>query len=423
MRLKIANITTAHKKDEPTNKENYRPVSVLPLLCKVFERLLYDQLSEYLEKYLNTLLCCFRKAHSTQNPLFKLLQAWQEELDKSGFVATILVDLSKASDCFPHGLLVAKFEAYGIDKTGLSLIYDYLSNRKQRTKINSSYSDWYNIIRGVPQGSILGPLLFNVFTNDLFLFIERTNICNFADDNTIHICQNDLKTILKDLRYDILNLLRWFKENSMKANPKKFQFMILGKMSRQPIMLNINQIKVKESQKVLLLGPTIDNQLTFKDHVDMLCSTANYKLHALRRIRKYLTPVKARLLYNAFINSQFNYASVIWMFCRKTDYLKIEKIQYKAYEALLTRNNEVSIHQKHLRALATEIYKSLGDINPDFMKPYLIIKEMPYNLRNGCALKLPSANSTYYGISSVLFRACLMWNRLPVSVKQGQSNM
>ena len=133
------------------------------------------------------------------------------------------------------------------------------------------------------------------------------------------------------------------------------------------------------------------------------------------------------MLYNPFINSQFNYASVIWMFCRKKDYLKIEKIQYKAlkiiynssesYEELLTRSNEVSIHQKHLRALATEIYKSLADINPDFMKPYFIIKEMPYNLRNGCALKLPSTNPTYYGITSVLFRACLLWNRLPISVK------
>ena len=122
----------------------------------------------------------------------------------------------------------------------------------------------------------------------------------------------------------------------------------------------------------------------------MLCSTANYKLHELRRIRKYLTPVKARLLYNVFINSQFNYASVIWMFCRKKVYLKNEKIQYKALniiynsnessEALLTRNDEVSIHQKHLRALATEIYKSFADINPDFMKPYFIIKEISYNL-------------------------------------------
>ena len=115
--MKIANITPVHKNDEATDKENYRPVSLLPLLSKVFERLLYDQLSDYLEKYLNTLLCGFRKAHSTQHTLFKLLQAWQEELDKSGFVGTILMDLSKAYDCLPHDLLVAKFEAYCIYKT------------------------------------------------------------------------------------------------------------------------------------------------------------------------------------------------------------------------------------------------------------------------------------------------------------------
>ena len=94
----------------------------------------------------------------------------------------------------------------------------------------------------------------------------------------------------------MVTLLRWFKENSMKANPKKFKFMILGKTPRQPIILNINQMKVEESQKVVLLGLTIDNRLTFKDHVGMLCSTANYKLHALRRIKKYSTLEKAKLL-------------------------------------------------------------------------------------------------------------------------------
>ena len=416
--MKIANITPAHKKDESTDKENYRPVSVLPLLPKVFERLLYDQLSEYLEKYLSTLLYGFRKAHSTQHVLFKLLQRWQEELDKSDFIGTILMDLSKAYDCLPRGLLVAKFEAYGIDKTGLNLIHNYLLNREQRTKINSAYSDWYDIVKGVPQGSILGPLLFNLFVNDLFLFFERTNICNSADDNTIYSCQNDLKTILEDPRYDMVTLLRWFKENSMKANSKKFQFMILGKTPRQIIMLNINQPRVESSQKVVLLGLTIDNQLTFKDHVDVLCSTANYKLNALRRTRKYLTLEKAKLLCNAFINSQFNYASMIWMFCSKKDYLKIEKIQYKAlkitynssesYEELLTRSNEMSIHQKHLGALATEIYKF----------SYKFRYKFRHNHQQIPRIMLPSANSTYYGINSVLFRACLLWNRLQLSIKQ-----
>ena len=149
-------------------------------------------------------------------------------------------------------------------------------------------------------------------------------------------------------------LLNWFKINSMKPIPKKFQFMILGNGSRLPAILNINHIKRRESQKVILLGLAIDNCLTFKDHI--LCRNASYKLHALRRIRKYLTPDKAKVLYNAFINSQFSYASVIWMFCRKTDYLKMERIQHQtlkivfnsneSFADLLLHGNEVSIHQK-----------------------------------------------------------------------------
>ena len=345
--LKLANITPVHKKDETTDKENYRPVSVLPLFSKIFEKVIYDQLSQYLEKYLNSLLCGFWKAHSSQHALFKLLQVWQEELDKSGFVGTILMDLSKAYDSLPHDILFEKFEAYSIDKNGLNLIHSYQINRKQRTKISSSYSEWYDIVRGVPQGSILGPLFFNLFINDLFLFIERTNICNFADDNTIYSCNINLQTILKDLKYDMQNILNWFKVNSMKPNPNKFQSMILGKSTRQSIILNINNVKIRKSSSL---------RLTFKDHINILLRRTNFKLHTLRRIRKYLTAVKAKLLYNAFINSQFIYASITWMFCHKQDYLKIEKNQYKAlkivynsnesYEELLLRNNKVSIHQR-----------------------------------------------------------------------------
>ena len=214
----------------------------------------------------------------------------------------------------------------------------------------------------------------------------------------------------------------------MKPNPRKFQFMIHGKSTRQSIILNINNVKIRESSSVVLLGLTIDNQRTFKDHINILLRRASFKLHALRRIRKYLTAVKAKLFYNAFINSQFNYASIIWMFFHKQVYLKIEKIQYKAlkivynsnesYEELLLRNNEVSIHQKQLRILAIEVFKSLADINPDFMKSYFTIKEIPYCLRNGNFLKIPSTRSKRYGTNSIVFRACLVWNKLPLSVKQ-----
>ena len=153
-----------------------------------------------------------------------------------------------------------------------------------------------------------------------YILFIRKKICNFADDNTIYRFDSALEIILEDLQHEMSILLNWFKINSMKPNSKKFQFMILGKGSRLPFILNINNIKIRESQKVILLGLAIDICLTFKDHVETLCRNASYKLHALRRIRKYLTPNKAKVLYNAFINSQFNYTSTILMFCRKTDY-------------------------------------------------------------------------------------------------------
>ena len=141
------------------------------------------------------------------------------------------------------------------------LINNYLANCKQITKISSSYSDWSDLVRGIRQGSILGPFLFNLFIYDLFLSITRTNICNFADDNTIYSSNINLQTILKDIKYDMQYILKWFKVNSLKLNPKKFTFMILGKSTRQSIVLNIKNIKIRETSSVVLLGFTIENRL------------------------------------------------------------------------------------------------------------------------------------------------------------------
>ena len=129
----------------------------------------------------------------------------------------------------------------------------------------------------------------------------------------------DVILICQDLGYDMQNILKWFKVNSMKPNPSKFQFMILRKSTRQSIILSINNMKIRESSNIVLLGLTIDNRLTFKDHIHILCRRASFKLHALRKIRKHLTIDKTKLLYNAFINSRFNYASLVWMFSHKQD--------------------------------------------------------------------------------------------------------
>ena len=199
------------------------------------------------------------------------------------------MDLSKAYDCLPHELITGTFEAYGLSKNSLRLLLDYLEGRKQRVKIGSSYSLWSDVRRGVPQGSVLGPLLFNVFINDLFMLIENCVICNFADGNTLYGGGMELSSILGNLKHDTKIILKWFRINSLKANPGKFQFMILGKKQCNKVKLKINSIVINESDTVELLGITVDNVLTFIEHTNNLCRIASYKLYALRRIRKYLT--------------------------------------------------------------------------------------------------------------------------------------
>ena len=171
-----------------------------------------------------------------------------------------------------------------------------------------------------------------------------------------------------NLKHDTKTILKWFRINSLKANPEKFQFMILGKKQCNKVKLTINSIVIKESNSVKLLGITIDNMLNFSEHINNLCCNAGYKLHALRRIRKYLTQDQAKLLHNAFINGQFNYAPIIWIFCRKNQYLKIQKIRHKAlkvvfnsdnsYDELLQMSNEITIHLKHLHVLICKVFKS-----------------------------------------------------------------
>ena len=184
------------------------------------------------------------------------------------------MDLSKAYDCLPDDLLIAKLEAYGLDRSSLKLLIDYLNSPKQRTKVGSSYSKGSEIKHGILPSSILRPLLFNIMI-DLFFVIEKSDICNFAHDNTLYSCGANLKKILGNLKNDASKLLYWFKVNSMKANPEKFQFMILSKKSYQLQKLSVNTFTIDESDEVELLGLTIDKELNFSKHIDKYVAMLN----------------------------------------------------------------------------------------------------------------------------------------------------
>ena len=147
--LKLSDIVPVYTKKDPTDKSNFQKISILSLLSKVFEKVILDQLCNY-TKFVNSLLCRFQKAHSTQHVVFRLLQAWQKELGQCGFVGTTLMDLPKAYDCLPHDLLIAKLDAYGLDTSSLSLLKKYLANRRQRTKVGPTFNDWFEFLHGIP---------------------------------------------------------------------------------------------------------------------------------------------------------------------------------------------------------------------------------------------------------------------------------
>ena len=238
-------------------------------------------------------------------------------LDKQGYAGVLMMDLSKAFDTINHELLIAKLYAYGLDRKSVLLIRNYLTNRWHRTKINSSFSSSQSLINGVPQGSVLGPLLFNIYLNDLFYFIEETEASNYADDTNIHACDMNLNNLLKRLEHDALIAVEWFESNYMKINRKKCHILITGK-KYEHIWLNVGSTRIWESSTEKLLGVIIDSKLKFDIHVNSFIKIAGRKLTAMSRLSRVLSFSKLRMLIKSFFESQFAYWPLVWMFCSRS---------------------------------------------------------------------------------------------------------
>ena len=340
----------------------------------------------------------------------------------------VLMDLSKAHDYLPHDLLIAKLEAHGFGMSSLRLLYSYLTARRQRVKINSTYSSWLDITSGVPQGSVLGPLLFNIFINDMIFFLKRSKVCNFADDNTLYATSKQLHEVLASLELDVGITLDWFETNFMVANPSKFQIMFLGLHQPHKLCLEINNQIVPSSDTVKLLGIDIDSKLSFDNHVKAVCAKASRKVSAFSRVANFITFEQAKLLYNSFIMSNFGYCPLIWMFCGKTANEEINRIHKRAlrrlyndfnsnFEELLARSGEKTVHLQNLEKLLLEVFKSLHQINPAFMWELFERKEVNYNLRNKDLLRIPKFQTITYGANSISYRGSYLWNSMPDVVK------
>ena len=229
-------------------------------------------------------MAAYRENYSTNHVIIRLIENWKKPLDEKFLVGAVLTDLSKACDCNPHDLLTAKLHAYGFSRKTVTFIYSYLKRRKQKVKVNNFLSDFLTLLSGVPQGFILGPILFNIFLNDLFSTSKLSDLFNFADDNTISTTADNIDHPLLTLKYELELAVKWFQGNQMIVNPDKFEAMILqnsrNSKNYESVKLELGSAKIDTKNAVKLLGITIDNLLNFKDHISELCSKASMQLNA-----------------------------------------------------------------------------------------------------------------------------------------------
>ena len=241
-------------------------------------------------------------------------------------------------------MLIAKLHAYGFDYLSLKLINNYLTGRKQRVRVNASFSEWNNIDNGVPQGSILGPELYNYNSNDLFLFV-LLEIANYADDNSPFTVNQTIPHVIDNLEADAKNLLSWIQYNGLKANPDKFHLLLSETDESLSMKVSGNDISNRQSQK--LLGINIDNKLSFKIHVNDLCKKASQKLHALSRVSNYMSFEKRKTIMQTFILSQFGYCPLVWMFHGRQLNNHINKIHERSLR--LVYQDRISSKSKFIR--------------------------------------------------------------------------
>ena len=258
----------------------------------------------------------------------------------------------------------------------------------------------------MPQGSVLGPLLFNIYIIDLFYEGEGIPITNYADDTTPYACEKDIPTVISKLQSASLKLFQWFENNHLKANPGKSHLLLSSKSS---IEMFIDDQKIQSSTSETLLGVTIDSELNFEEHLSSICNRVSKKLIALARIANLMSFENRRKIFKAFIESQFNYCPLIWMQHSRTFNNKINHIHeralrlvYSDYDSsfadLLVKDGSFSIHHRNVQTLAIEIYKFSNDLSPQIMSNVFQKNDNNcYNLRSNSNFYSRNPKTIRYG--------------------------
>ena len=425
------------------NKElpnNYRPISLLPVVSKILERVVHKQLSHYIQSYnlLASEQSGFRPKHSTVTSLIKVTDDWLNAMDNKLVTGAVFVDLRKAFDTVDHSLLLNKLARYGLTPGSIQWFKDYLDNRQIITQINGTLSEPKSIHCGVPQGSILGPLLFVLYINDLVSHVKKCKVHLYADDTVLYFSSDSIQNVQKTLQDELNSLFKWMCMNKLSLNTEKTVCMLIGSrnvLSKQvPLQLLVNSKEIKQVHEVKYLGVTVDDKLSWNAHTENVCKKVSKIVSFLGRLRYFVNEKNMKLIYNAIVIPQLDYADIVWDAGKKMHAERLQKLQNRAGRIILkinpylhTSNHQIhdilgwdSLATRRKKHLCEMVYKSLNGTAPSYLQTFFQYKSTDYSLRNESNLLTPKPNLDYCK-RMFAYRGALIYNSLSNNTKSAAS--
>jgi len=441
---KLAHVKPLLKKItlDPDILKNYRPVSNLTYISKLIEKAVAKQITCHLQ--INDLLekfqSAYRPLHSTETALLRVSNDILRAIDDRQCVFLVLLDLSAAFDTIDHGILLKRLhDQLGVDGIALDWFSSYLSSRTQCISINGSKSSPKDLSCGVPQGSVLGPLLFCAYLSELGHIIRHYGMSfhTYADDTQIYISfkPDDSSLAIQKLEACISCIKTWMIENKLKLNDDKSEFMLISsphnKKKFDALSINIGSEVVEAKESVRNLGVMMDSILNMEDHVTSVCRTSYFHLRNIGAIRKYLDSDSAAQIIHAFVTSRLDYCNSLFHGITDKLMYRLIKIQNTAVRIITLCNPQDNItpHLKHLHWLPVPLrikfkmllmtYKILNGLAPSYLYDLLIPLELPHDLRSieMGNLKVPRSRTVTYGDRAFAIAAPQLWNELPVEVR------